>query len=111
MNRIEDPADEDYLARGSFLIVDAETLEVTRDGVVPVEVAEKILGTPLKRTNIKAANFTPPNYPVKIFDLDHTEAVRAAVRQTMKGRPKTEIFRRVGRINWDRNGSTTGDQT
>ena len=74
------------------------------------EVAEKILGTQLKKTDIKDPNFTPRTYPERLFKLEHPVAVRAAVRQTMNGKGE-DLYTRIEKINWSMNGSSAEDQT
>lgn len=66
-------------ATGSFGIMDAEHASAVRDGIVPVEVLEKILGKQLNKDGMKSAKFEQ-QYHRPIVEVDMSpEDIRAAV--------------------------------
>ena len=99
LNNAEDPQESDYKARGSFLIINAENLTAVRDGVVPVGIAEDILGIAINKVGMKPSNFPPPEYSVDIANLKSRVAKRAAVRLSMNGKFNGEIYENLKKLD------------
>jgi tRNA A37 threonylcarbamoyladenosine synthetase subunit TsaC/SUA5/YrdC len=65
--------------RGSFAIIDLSKSSAVRDGHISIDLVEKMLGVDLDRSEMKPANYPPPDYrPILELDIS-PEGIRAAV--------------------------------
>ncbi|OGK25075.1 hypothetical protein A3A46_04035 [Candidatus Roizmanbacteria bacterium RIFCSPLOWO2_01_FULL_37_13] len=82
--------------RGSFAILDiSEILSWVRDGFVPANDIETILGLTVDRSRMKPSKYRKSSFPVLDIDLD-PRLQRAKVLLHIKGLNSKEIERKIG---------------